>query len=302
MHTSSPPGRSDRVDCSDCADQRSSSASFHGSVQPYNERLLNSTLQNRGSAGVCSRYSVDQTVRKEADSTSFNTAQTQIENSRVLSGINNGALSVPRPDCIGSGSSVSEVYSVSSFVPSSLKVDVVHPRTLAEATPEADWTKRISRFPFPVFSPPQLPSPLKPHFVPPPPHTTPVSYFPANFPQHAAYGTGIPENLSPPPAALSVGFKYGLTTTPPLTPPKALRPVSLGYCLPASDRDDDTRSTSSVSSSLSSGSTPSPRRLERVTSQADVSRGYSTSTPSPMTSPSSHGQLSPRVSGKLYRL
>jgi hypothetical protein len=85
-------------------------------------------------------------------------------------------------------------------------------------------------------------------------------------------------------------------TSSPLTPsPK--RPL---YGLPAHqhfahDRDDDAKSTSSVSSSLSSGSLPSPLRAEKMTSHADVGRGYSTSTPSPLLSPNSNGPMSPKV-------
>ena len=120
-----------------------------------------------------------------------------------------------------------------------------------------------------------------------------LASFPVNFPPHPAYPTGIPENLSPPPA-LSVTTKFGSMPTSPLTSPKLIRPMTLGYGVTHYDRDDDARSTSSASSSMSSGSLPSPRRAERMSSHADVARGYSTSTPSPMTSPLS--QLSPAVS------
>ena len=154
-----------------------------------------------------------------------------------------------------------------------------------------DWPRHPSCCSLSMF-PPAPTFRLKPALVPPA-QLPGLASFPVNFPPHPAYPTGIPENLSPPPA-LSVTTKFGSMPTSPLTSPKHIRPLTLGYGVTHYDRDDDARSTSSASSSMSSGSLPSPRRAERVSSHADVARGYSTSTPSPMTSPLS--QLSPAVS------
>lgn len=154
-----------------------------------------------------------------------------------------------------------------------------------------DWPRHPSRCSLSMF-PPAPTFRLKPALVAPA-QLPGLASFPVNFPPHPAYPTGIPENLSPPPA-LSVTTKFGSMPTSPLTSPKLIRPMTLGYGVTHYDRDDDARSTSSASSSMSSGSLPSPRRAERMSSHADVARGYSTSTPSPMTSPLS--QLSPAVS------
>ena len=158
------------------------------------------------------------------------------------------------------------------------------------------WMKHTSRCSLPMFPPTTFR--LKPlgHPLLSPTQMPGLAPFPVNFPQHPVYTTGIPENLSPPPA-LSVSTKFGSMPTSPLTSPKLIpRPMTLGYGVTHYDRDDDARSTSSASSSMSSGSLPSPRRPERMSTHVEVGRGYSTSTPSPMTSPSSHGQLSPAVS------
>ncbi|XP_076446007.1 uncharacterized protein LOC143283673 [Babylonia areolata] len=199
----------------------------------------------------------------------------------------------PHAHCLDSAMSSNrgtESYPVSSVTsPTVLKTEMSSPGRLSTVE-LMEWTKKSSRCALTVA--PSSQAPLKQMCPPPTSSVSRLSSVPAHFPHHSVYGTGIPENLSPPPA-LSVGLKFGMTPSSPVTPQRLLRPTPLGFGAQYCEKDDDTQSTSSASSSLSSGSTLSPRRPERMTTQTDVRHGYSTSTPSPMTSPSSHGQLSP---------
>ncbi|KAK7097205.1 uncharacterized protein [Littorina saxatilis] len=159
-----------------------------------------------------------------------------------------------------------------------------------------DWTRDASPHCMPPLFP-HLPFPVKPlgHSMMSPNQLPPFLPY---FPQHPMHVAGISDSLSPSHPSLVAGLKHRPFPRSPLSPPKLMRPMTYGYShVTPFDRDDDARSTSSASSSLSSGSLPSPRRQERVTSHVDPGRGYSTSTPSPMTSPSSHGPLSPPSPG-----